>query len=101
MGGVEAITRVMASNGHPPRFIVLTTFDLDDTTVPRRGCRCASGFLLKSTDPEFLLAAIRTVHAGSAVLAPSATVKSGAPVRRPSVSRRTDGHDVLECAHPS
>ena len=33
----------------------------------------ASGFLLKDSDPEFLLAAIRAVHAGTAVVAPSAT----------------------------
>ncbi|GGF15773.1 response regulator [Subtercola lobariae] len=72
MGGVEAITRVMGAAGHPPRFIVLTTFDLDDKTFQAVNAG-ASGFLLKTTDPEFLLAAIRTVHAGSAVLAPSAT----------------------------
>ncbi|UFS57530.1 response regulator [Subtercola endophyticus] len=72
MGGVEAITRVMAADGHPPRFIVLTTFDLDDKTFQAVNAG-ASGFLLKTTDPEFLLAAIRTVHSGSAVLAPSAT----------------------------
>jgi DNA-binding NarL/FixJ family response regulator len=52
--------------------IVLTTFDLDEaaTRAIRGG---ASGFLLKDADPEFLLAAIRTVHAGNAVIAPAAT----------------------------
>ena len=51
---------------------MLTTFDLDEaaTRAIRGG---ASGFLLKDADPEFLLAAIRTVHAGTAVIAPSAT----------------------------
>ena len=51
---------------------MLTTFDLDEAAA--RALRAgASGFLLKDADPEFLLAAIRTVHAGTAVLAPSAT----------------------------
>lgn len=55
-----------------PRIIVLTTFDLDESAA--RAIRGgASGFVLKDADPEFLLAAIRTVYAGNAVIAPSAT----------------------------
>ncbi|MEQ7005394.1 response regulator transcription factor [Actinopolymorpha sp. B17G11] len=56
----------------PARIVMLTTFDLDEAAARaiRQG---ASGFLLKDADPEFLLAAIRTVHAGSAVIAASAT----------------------------
>jgi DNA-binding NarL/FixJ family response regulator len=55
-----------------PRIVMLTTFDLDEAAARaiRQG---ASGFLLKDADPEFLLAAVRTVHAGSAVIAASAT----------------------------
>ncbi|SLM90703.1 DNA-binding response regulator, LuxR family [Brachybacterium nesterenkovii] len=51
---------------------MLTTFDLDDYVMAaiRAG---ASGFLLKDAQPEDLLAAIRTVHRGDAVIAPSAT----------------------------
>ncbi len=51
---------------------MLTTFDLDESAARaiRNG---ASGFVLKDADPEFLLAAIRTVHAGSSVIAASAT----------------------------
>ena len=57
-----------------PRIVMLTTFDLDEAAARaiRQG---ASGFLLKDADPEFLLAAIRTVHAGSAVIAASATLE--------------------------
>lgn len=56
----------------PPRIIVLTTFDLDEAAA--RAIRAgASGFLLKDAEPEFLLAAIRTVHAGTAVIAAAAT----------------------------
>ena len=51
------------------RVVVLTTFDLDDraATAIRHG---ASGFLLKDTTPAMLRDAVRTVHAGNAVLAP-------------------------------
>ena len=76
MDGIESTERIIsastAAGRDTPRVIVLTTFDLDEaaTRAIRAG---ASGFLLKDSDPEFLLAAIRTVHAGTAVLAPSAT----------------------------
>ena len=76
MDGIEATERIVAAStaraAAGPRIIVLTTFDLDEaaTRAIRGG---ASGFLLKDADPEFLLAAIRTVHAGSAVLALGAT----------------------------
>ena len=74
--GIAGTERIMAAAddaGHePPRVLVLTTFDLDEGAA--RAIRAgASGFVLKDAEPEFLLAAIRTVHAGTAVLAPSAT----------------------------
>ncbi|MDR1448807.1 MAG: response regulator transcription factor [Propionibacteriaceae bacterium] len=55
-----------------PRVIIVTTYDLDDYLLAaiRAG---ASGFLLKDTPPEDLLAAIRTVWAGDAVIAPPST----------------------------
>ena len=55
-----------------PRVIVLTTFDVDESVFPalRAG---ASGFLLKNAHPEELLAAIRAVASGDAIVAPSAT----------------------------
>lgn len=76
MDGIAATIAILADadrRGAPaPRIIVLTTFDLDEaaTRAIRGG---ASGFLLKDADPEFLLASIRTVHAGNAVIAASAT----------------------------
>lgn len=76
MDGIESTRAIhaaaVARGGKPPRIIVLTTFDLDEaaTRAIRAG---ASGFVLKDADPEFLLAAIRTVHAGTAVIAASAT----------------------------
>ncbi|TQL47839.1 LuxR family two component transcriptional regulator [Homoserinimonas aerilata] len=76
MDGIESTATILADaearGGRPPRVIVLTTFDLDEaaTRAIRAG---ASGFVLKDAEPEFLLAAIRTVHAGTSVIAASAT----------------------------
>lgn len=80
MDGVAATAAVLeqaAARSRPPgaaplRVVVLTTFDLDDYALSaiRAG---ASGFLLKDAPPEELLAAIRTVHAGDAVIAASTT----------------------------
>ncbi|QTX04863.1 response regulator [Agromyces archimandritae] len=69
----EAILADAAAAGRtPPRILVLTTFDLDENAA--RAIRAgASGFVLKDADPEFLLAAIRTVHRGNAVIAANAT----------------------------
>jgi len=67
-----AATAELLGDDDPPRVVMLTTFDLDEAAARaiREG---ASGFLLKDAEPEFLLAAVRTVHAGSAVIAASAT----------------------------
>ncbi len=72
IAGTAGILRDAAEHGRtPPRVIVLTTFDLDDAAL--RAIRAgASGFLLKDAEPEFLLAAIRAVHGGHAVVAPGA-----------------------------
>jgi DNA-binding NarL/FixJ family response regulator len=67
-----AATAELLRDPDPPRIVMLTTFDLDEAAARaiRQG---ASGFLLKDAQPEFLLAAIRTVHSGSAVVSASAT----------------------------
>ncbi len=70
MDGVTATER-LAARGDRPKVLVLTTFDLDEAAA--RALRAgASGFVLKDARPEFLLAAVRTVHAGAAVIAPGA-----------------------------
>ncbi|MET8522067.1 response regulator transcription factor [Nocardioides sp. NPDC004968] len=71
MDGVEA-TGLIAGRQDAPRVIVLTTFDLDEYAFAaiRAG---AAAFLLKDARPEDLLTAIRTVHAGDSVVAPSTT----------------------------
>ena len=71
LDGVEATRRIVGARP-ATRVIVLTTFDLDEYAFA--GLRAgASGFLLKDAPPEDLLAAIRTVYAGDAVIAPSTT----------------------------
>lgn len=71
MDGLTATAQLLA-RPDAPRIVMLTTFDLDEAAA-RAIQRGASGFLLKDADPEFLLAAIRTVHSGSSVIAASAT----------------------------
>jgi DNA-binding NarL/FixJ family response regulator len=69
--GIEA-TRDIVTAGLPCKVLILTTFDLDDYVYA--GLRAgASGFLLKDTQPADLIAAIHTIAAGDAVLAPTAT----------------------------
>ncbi|MFC4337140.1 response regulator [Salininema proteolyticum] len=74
MPGVDGITateRIVASGGRT-RVLVLTTFDIDQYVYSalRAG---ASGFLLKDARPEELLAAVRSIAGGDAVVAPSLT----------------------------
>jgi DNA-binding NarL/FixJ family response regulator len=72
MDGVETTRQLLNRAGPAPKVIVLTTFDLDEYAFAalRAG---ASGFLLKDATPDDLLSAIRTVHGGDAVIAPSTT----------------------------
>ena len=72
LDGVEATRRLLARHPDGPRVIVLTTFDLDEHAYAALKAG-ASGFLLKDASAEDVLAAIRAVHAGDAVLAPSTT----------------------------
>ncbi|MEU8900397.1 response regulator transcription factor [Nocardia sp. NPDC048505] len=71
MDGIETTRRLLATE-RPPKVLVLTTYDLDDYAMAavRAG---ASGFLLKDAPPEDFLSAVRTVHAGDAILAASTT----------------------------
>jgi DNA-binding NarL/FixJ family response regulator len=75
INGIDATRTLMNPPdgiGNVPAVIMLTTFDFDDYVYDalRAG---ASGFLLKDADSESLVAAVRTVHAGDALLAPRVT----------------------------
>jgi len=88
MDGIEATRRILADAsardtlagtgsdtpvaGLAPKIIILTTFDLDEYLLAAIHAG-ASGFLVKNAPPPDLLAAIRTVHSGDAVIAPSST----------------------------
>jgi DNA-binding NarL/FixJ family response regulator len=71
LDGVEATRRICAA-GNLPRILMLTTFDFDEYAFAGLAAG-ASGFLLKDTPPQELLFAIRAVHAGDSVVAPSTT----------------------------
>jgi DNA-binding NarL/FixJ family response regulator len=71
LDGVAA-TRQIRQAGDRPRVLMLTTFDLDEYAFAALKAG-ASGFLLKDVPPEELLFAIRAVHSGDAVVAPSTT----------------------------
>lgn len=87
MDGIEATGRLTGGDGDGvgvgvgvgvgdsarPRVIILTTFQRDEAVF--RAIRSgASGYITKDATPEFVLDAIRTVHAGHSVLAPKATL---------------------------
>jgi DNA-binding NarL/FixJ family response regulator len=69
MDGIEATRRISVGS---PRVIILTTFDLDEYAFAAIKAG-ASGFLLKDAGPAQLIEAIKAVHSGDAVVAPSTT----------------------------
>jgi len=71
LDGVRATQQICAA-GDRPRVLMLTTFDLDEYAFAALKAG-ASGFLLKDVPPHELLFAIRSVHSGDAVVAPSTT----------------------------
>ncbi|MEV6851282.1 response regulator transcription factor [Actinoplanes sp. NPDC051411] len=98
LDGIEATRRIVAEGGRS-RILMLTTFDLDEYVhaALRAG---ASGFLLKDAHPEELLAGIRAVAAGDAVIAPALTRRlldefahhlgGGAPATDPRLDTLTE-----------
>jgi DNA-binding NarL/FixJ family response regulator len=89
--GLEATRQIIAADPSA-RVLILTTFDLDEYVYEalRAG---ASGFVLKDDPPEQLIAAVRTVAAGDALLSPAVTkrvIKQFTRVARPSPPKQLD-----------
>ena len=95
MDGVAA-TRALSARPDAPRVIVLTTFDLDEYAFAAIKAG-ASAFLLKDALPAELLNAIRSVHSGDAVVAPSTTRRllEHFAASLPDTARPRAGADVL------
>lgn len=96
LDGIEATRRLLAgANARHTKVLILTTFDLDEYVY--EGLRAgASGFLLKDTPPEQLVAAIHVVAGGEALLSPSVTRRMIEEfVRRPAPGARAAGLDEL------
>jgi DNA-binding NarL/FixJ family response regulator len=73
MDGIEATRRILAGDGpQDTRVVILTTYDLDHYVYAALTAG-ASGFLLKDVTPERLVAALRLVQSGDALLAPAIT----------------------------
>ncbi|MGD3106635.1 response regulator [Streptomyces sp. YGL11-2] len=102
LDGVEATRRICAGGQQEgaPKVLILTTFDLDEYAFSALKAG-ASGFMLKDVPPSELLAAIRAVHSGDAVVAPSTTRRlldrftpmlpaTAAEPVRPELERLTD-----------
>jgi DNA-binding NarL/FixJ family response regulator len=91
LDGLQATRRILAED-KGARILILTTFDLDEYVYEalRAG---ASGFVLKDDSPEQLLAAIRTVAAGDALISPTVTkkvIKQFARLPRPDPPKELD-----------
>ena len=72
MDGLEATRQILENGTSRSRIVILTTFDLDEYVYAALKAG-ACGFLLKDVTPEQLIAAVRVVTAGDALLAPSIT----------------------------
>jgi DNA-binding NarL/FixJ family response regulator len=91
MDGLQATREILAANP-AARILILTTFDLDEYIYEALSAG-ASGFVLKDDPPEQLIAAIRTVAAGDALLSPSVTnrvISRFARLQRPAPPKELD-----------
>lgn len=88
LDGIEATRRVVAGTTGA-RVIVLTTFDNDNYVLGAVEAG-ASGFLLKDTDPEDLISAVRTVGDSAAVISPKATARLLRSIRMEQTPQRRE-----------
>ncbi|WP_405530879.1 response regulator transcription factor [Streptomyces canus] len=101
--GLEATRRILTGAPGEPRVIILTTFDLDQLVYDALAAG-ASGFLLKDVTPEHLIAAVRLVRTGDALLAPAITrrlvERHATPIREAESDGPTEPHPDLTALTP-
>jgi DNA-binding NarL/FixJ family response regulator len=91
LDGIEAMRRILATDD-TARILILTTFDLDEYVYEALSAG-ASGFVLKDDPPEQLIAAVRTVAAGDALLSPAVTkrvIQQFTRIPRPAPPKELD-----------
>jgi DNA-binding NarL/FixJ family response regulator len=91
LDGLEATRRILAADD-AARILILTTFDLDEYIYEALKAG-ASGFVLKDDPPEQLIAAVRTVAAGDALLSPAITkrvIREFTRIPRPAPPKELD-----------
>jgi DNA-binding NarL/FixJ family response regulator len=91
LDGLEATRRIIAANDSA-RILILTTFDLDEYVYEALSAG-ASGFVLKDDPPEQLIAAVRTIAGGEALLSPAVTkrvIKQFTRIPRPTRPKEID-----------
>jgi len=91
LDGIEATRQILAADP-AARILILTTFDLDEYVYESLQAG-ASGFVLKDDPPEQLIAALRTVAAGDALLSPAVTksvIRKFAQLPRPERPKAVD-----------
>ncbi|GLW12650.1 DNA-binding response regulator [Microtetraspora sp. NBRC 13810] len=93
MDGIEATRRIVAADTRGTRVLILTTYDLDQYVYAALTAG-ASGFLLKDVTPEQLVAAVRVVRAGTALLAPAITRRLVERFTRPDEAIHRDLSDL-------
>ena len=96
MDGVEATRQVVAER--LSRVVVLTNFDRDDYLFDALDAG-ASGFLLKNTEPDRLVAAIHAVVNGHALLSPEVTTRVIARMTHPTTSAVGQAHPAVQLPH--
>ncbi|WP_018348281.1 response regulator [Longispora albida] len=93
LDGLEATRRILTGAPGEPRVLMLTTFDLDQYVYAALEAG-ASGFLLKDVTPEQLVAAVRLVRSGDALLAPAITRRLVERFARPGLAATSTHRDL-------
>jgi DNA-binding NarL/FixJ family response regulator len=95
LDGIEATRRIVALDGDPVRVLMLTTFDLDEYLLEALDAG-VSGFTVKDTPPDDLLAGILAVARNDALVEPETTVRLIGRATRQRAAPSLDGLDAGE-----